>query len=34
MVTQIAATWPFLSGWWPRYGWFGRPDPSGVAAAT
>jgi digeranylgeranylglycerophospholipid reductase len=34
MVTQLAATWPFLSRWWPRYGWFGRPDPSGVAAAT
>jgi flavin-dependent dehydrogenase len=34
MVTQLAATWPFLSRWWPRYGWFGRPDRSGVAAAT
>jgi len=32
LVTQVAATWPFLSRWWPRYGWFGRPDR--VAAAT
>jgi flavin-dependent dehydrogenase len=34
MVTQLAATRPFLPRWWPRYGWFGRPDPSGVPAAT
>jgi len=34
MATQLAAMWPFLSRWWPRYGWFGRPDPAGVAAAT
>jgi len=32
MVTQLAATRPFLPRWWPRYGWFGRP--SGVPAAT
>ena len=34
MVTQVAARRPFRSGWWPRYGWFGRPRPSGVAVAT
>ena len=34
MVTQIAATHPFRSGWWPRYGWFGRSPRAGMAAAT
>jgi menaquinone-9 beta-reductase len=34
MVTQLAATQPFLPRWWPRYGWFGRPGRAGVAAAT
>lgn len=34
MVTQLAATRPLLPRWWPRYGWFGRPDRSGVPAAT
>jgi flavin-dependent dehydrogenase len=34
MVTQVAATRPFRSRWWPRYGWFGRPGRSGVLAAT
>ena len=34
MVTQLAAARPFLPGWWPRYGWFGRTDRSSVPAAT
>jgi flavin-dependent dehydrogenase len=34
MVTQVAATRPFLPGWWPRYGRFGPLDRSGVTLAT
>jgi flavin-dependent dehydrogenase len=34
MLTQLAATQPFLPGWWPRYGRFGRPDRSRLLAAT
>ncbi len=34
MVTQLAATRPFLPRWWPRYGWFGRPDQPSLPAAT
>ena len=34
VVTQLAATRPFLPRWWPRYGWFGRPDRSSVSVAT
>jgi flavin-dependent dehydrogenase len=34
MVTEVAARRPFRSGWWPRYGWFGRPRTSGIAVAT
>ncbi|HUM15034.1 MAG TPA: NAD(P)/FAD-dependent oxidoreductase [Candidatus Nitrosotalea sp.] len=34
MVTQLAATRPFLPRWWPRYGRFGRAERSGVPAAT
>ncbi len=34
LVTQLAATRPFLPRWWPRYGWFGRPERSGMPAAT
>jgi flavin-dependent dehydrogenase len=34
LVTQLAATQPFLPRWWPRYGWFGRPGRPGVPAAT
>jgi flavin-dependent dehydrogenase len=33
VVTEIAATQPFLPRWWPRYGWFGHPG-LGVPAAT
>ena len=33
-VTELAATRPFLPRWWPRYGWFGRPDGSSLPAAT
>jgi len=34
VVTQLAATRPFLPRWWPRYGWFGHAAPADVAAAT
>jgi flavin-dependent dehydrogenase len=34
MLTQLAAMQPFLPRWWPRYGRFGRPGPSGVPAAS
>jgi flavin-dependent dehydrogenase len=34
MLTQLAATQPFLPRWWPRYGRFGRPGSAGVPAAT
>lgn len=34
MVTEVAAMRPFRSGWWPRYGCFGRPRHSGIAVAT
>jgi flavin-dependent dehydrogenase len=34
IVTQLAARRPFLARWWPRYGWFGRPDRPAAAAAT
>ncbi len=34
VVTQLAATRPFLPRWWPRYGWFGRPDRSSLSVAT
>lgn len=34
VVTQLAATHPFLPRWWPRYGWFGRPDRSSLSVAT
>lgn len=34
MVTQLAATRPFLPRWWPRYGRFGHADRPSVAAAT
>jgi flavin-dependent dehydrogenase len=32
-LTGLAARYPVLPRWWPRYGWFGRfdPDPSPVA---
>jgi flavin-dependent dehydrogenase len=33
-VTELAATRPFLPRWWPRYGWFGRPDRSSLSVAT
>jgi flavin-dependent dehydrogenase len=33
LLTQLAAQRPFLAGWWPRYGWFGRPESSRMPAA-
>ncbi len=32
LVTHAAAMRPFRSGWWPRYGWFGRPRPCEAVA--
>ena len=32
--TSLAARQPVLPRWWPRYAWFGRMDPAGVAAGT
>ncbi|MBI2528059.1 MAG: hypothetical protein HYV93_19010 [Candidatus Rokubacteria bacterium] len=32
--TSLAARHPVLPRWWPRYGWFGRMEPTSVAAAT
>jgi flavin-dependent dehydrogenase len=34
VLTQLAATRPFLPRWWPRYGWFGHPRSAGMRAAT
>jgi menaquinone-9 beta-reductase len=34
LITEVAATRPFRPGWWPRYGWFGRPERAGLPAAT
>jgi flavin-dependent dehydrogenase len=34
LLTHLAAQRPFLAGWWPRYGRFGRPPGSRIPALT
>ncbi len=34
LITEVAATRPLRPGWWPRYGWFGRPERAGMPAVT